>query len=159
MDGVTVARRPVALVAAVVLVLEAFGIVLLNWILSIVVDRQQMSLAGLQPRAMSAGSWIGGALFGLYLLFCAAVLVRVALRDRAPGGFARICLISCAVVHGVLGALAVGLAGWVAFLAMMVVLGLLVLTLVAYGEGRTGDARGSAENPPNGVPPAAPTSA
>lgn len=159
MGGVTVARRPVALVAAVVLVLEACGIVLLNWILSIVVDRQQMSLAGLQPRAMSAGSWIGGGVFGLYLLFCAAVLVRGALRDRAPGGFARICLISCAVVHGVLGALAVGLAGWVAFLAMMVVLGLLVLTLLAYGEGRTGDARGNAENPPNGVPPAAPTSA
>ncbi|MBM4793882.1 hypothetical protein HXP44_17860 [Streptomyces sioyaensis] len=153
------ARRPVALVAAAVLVLEACGIVLLNWILSIVVDRQQMSLAGLQPRAMSAGSWIGGGVFGLYLLLCAAVLVRGALRDRAPAGFARICLISCAVVHGVLGALAVGLAGWVAFLALMVVLGLLVLTLVAYGEGRPGDGRGNAENPPNGVPPAAPTSA
>ncbi|MEU8996651.1 hypothetical protein ACGFSD_10480 [Streptomyces caniferus] len=159
MDGVRVARRPVALAAAVVLVLEAFGIVLLNWILSIVVDRQQMSLAGLQPRAMSAGSWIGGILFGLYLLFCAGVLVRSALRDRAPGGFTRIALISCAVVHGVLGAFAVGLVGWVAFLAMMAVLGLLVLTLMAYGEGPAGDAHGNAENTPNGAPPVAPTSA
>lgn len=135
--GGVMARRPVAWAAAVVLVLEAFGIVLLNWILSIVVDRQQMSLAGLQPRAMSTGSWIAGALFGLYLLFCAVVLIRTAMRDRAPGGFARIALISVAVVHGLLGAFAVGLVGWVAFLAMMVVLGLIVLTLVAYGEGRT----------------------
>ncbi|MCX4636583.1 hypothetical protein OG775_15845 [Streptomyces platensis] len=158
-DGVRVARRPVALAAAVVLILEAFGIVLLNWILSIVVDRQQMSLAGLQPRAMSTGSWVGGILFGLYLLFCAVVLLRCALRDRAPGGFTRIALISCAVVHGMLGAFAVGLVGWVAFLAMMVVLALLVLTLMAYGEGASGDAHGNAENTPNGAPPVAPTSA
>ncbi|MFJ6746939.1 hypothetical protein ACIQNI_01905 [Streptomyces sp. NPDC091266] len=123
-----------ALAAAVMLILEGFGIVLLNWILSIVVDRQQMSLAGLQPRAMSTGAWIAGGLFGVYLLFCAGVLLRCALRDRAPGGFTRIVLISCAVIHGVLGAFAVGLVGWVAFLAMMVVLALLVLTLVAYGE-------------------------
>ncbi len=164
-----VARRPVALVAAVVLVLEACGIVLLNWILSIVVDKQQMSLAGLDPRAMSAGSWIAGAVFGLYLVFCAALLVRTGVRDRAPVGFARIVLISAAVVHGIVGALAVGLAGWPAFLAVMVVLGLLVLTLVAYGEGRapaSGDAAGeppaggpSAGGPPNGPRPAAPGAA
>ncbi|MFI7104649.1 hypothetical protein ACIBK8_35565 [Streptomyces sp. NPDC050161] len=135
MGGVA-ARRPVVLVAAVVLVLEAFGIVLLNWILSIVVDRQRMSLAGLDPGAMTAGAWAGGVVFGLYLLFCAGVLVRTGVRDRAPGGFGRIVLISCAVVHAVVGAFAVGLVGWVAFLAMMVVLGLVVLALVAYGEGR-----------------------
>lgn len=151
------ARRPVALAAAVVLILEAFGIVLLNWILSIVVDRQQMSLAGLQPRAMSAGSWIGGGLFGLYLLFCAGIMIRTALRDRAPVGFTRIALISAAVVHGLLGAFAVGLVGWVAFLAMMVVLGLIVLVLMAYGEERLpqdGDA--APEGAPNGPQPAAP---
>jgi hypothetical protein len=151
----------VALVAAVMLILEGFGIVLLNWILSIVVDRQQMSLAGLQPRAMSAGAWIAGGLFGLYLLFCAAVLLRCALRDRAPGGFTRIVLISCAVVHGVLGAFAIGLVGWVAFLALMVVLALLVLTLVAYGETRrAAEADGGAEGGVggNGTAPA-PTSA
>ncbi len=151
------ARRPVAAAAAVVLILEAFGIVLLNWILSIVVDRQQMSLAGLQPRAMSTGSWVGGILFGLYLLFCAAVLIRTAVRDRAPGGFGRIALISAAVVHGLLGAFAVGLVGWVAFLAMSVVLGLIVLTLVAYGEGRDGqESDGGPEAAPNGPPAAAP---
>ncbi|MFE0193399.1 hypothetical protein [Streptomyces sp. NPDC058989] len=151
------ARRPVAAAAAVVLILEAFGIVLLNWILSIVVDRQQMSLAGLQPRVMSAGSWIGGILFGLYLLFCAAVLIRTAVRDRAPGGFTRIALISAAVVHGLLGAFAVGLVGWLAFLAMSVVLGLIVLTLVAYGEGRGGqESDGGPEGALNGPPAAAP---
>lgn len=157
MGGVNAARRPVALVAAVVLVLEAAGIVLLNWILSIVVDKQQMSMAGLQPGAMSTGTWVAGGLFGLYLLFCALVMLRTGLRDRAPRGFARIVLISCAVVHGLLGAFAVGLVGWVAFLAMMVVLGLIVLTLLAYdapggeAEGEGGTARAT----PNGAPPAA----
>ncbi|MFB6440056.1 hypothetical protein ACFCVY_25325 [Streptomyces sp. NPDC056411] len=153
------ARRPVALAAAVVLVLEACGIVLLNWILSIVVDKQQMSLAGLQPRAMSVGSWAAGGLFGLYLVSCAVILVRAAVRDRAPGGFARIVLISAAVVHGLLGAFAVGLVGWVAFLAMMVTLGLLVLTLVAYGEAgvRGGQgAPGGDGGAPGGPQPAAP---
>ncbi|MCB5911316.1 hypothetical protein [Streptomyces pinistramenti] len=120
------------------LILEAFGIVLLNWILSIVVDRQRMSLAGVEPGAMTAGAWAGAAVFGLYLLFCAGVLVRTGLRDRAPGRLGRVVLISCAVVHGVVGAFAVGLVGWVAFLVMMVVLGLVVLVLVAYGEGRVG---------------------
>jgi hypothetical protein len=36
-------------------------------------------------------------------------------------------------VHGVLGALTVGLVGWAAFAALMAALGLIVLTLVAYG--------------------------
>ena len=41
-------------------------------------------------------------------------------------------LISAAVVHGLLGAATVGLVGWLAFLFMMVVLGLIVWSLVAY---------------------------
>lgn len=126
-------RRPVAAVAALALIAEAFGIVLLNWVLSIVVDRQQMSLAGLDPDAMSTGATVGGILFGLYLLCTAVILLRAAAKDRAPGSLARIALITCAVVHGVIGAVAVGLVGWLAFAAMMVVLALLVLTLVAYG--------------------------
>ncbi|MEU7634974.1 hypothetical protein AB0C11_02660 [Streptomyces sp. NPDC039016] len=151
MGGVVAARRPAALAAAVVLILEAAGILLLNWILSIVVDRQQMSLAGLRPGAMSAGAWAGGAVFALFLLFCAAVLLYGALRDRAPGRLPRLALICCAVVHGVLGALAVGLVGWPAFGAAMVVLALLVLTLVAYGEARP--ARAAAEGTaPGGAP-------
>ncbi|MFF9477732.1 hypothetical protein [Streptomyces sp. NPDC014733] len=149
-------RRPVAVVAAVVLILEAGGIVLLNWILSIVVDRQQMSLAGLRPGAMTAGALAAGALAALFLLGCAALLLRTALRDRPPGTFARIALIVCAVAHAVLGAFSVGMAGWLAFAALMAVLALLVLTLVAYGERPAApDLRTEPEDPA----PAAPTSA
>ncbi|WP_372503028.1 hypothetical protein [Streptomyces rhizoryzae] len=145
------ARRPVALAVALVLVLEAAGFLLLNWIMSIVVARQQMSLAGLRPGAMTAGAWAGGAVCALFLLLCAAVLLRAALRDRAPGRLARIALICCAVLHAVLGALAVGLLGWPAFGAAMVVLALLVLTLVAYGEGRP-DAAPVEDPAPGGAP-------
>ncbi|MEU6663480.1 hypothetical protein [Streptomyces sp. NPDC046821] len=153
------ARRPVAWVAAIVLFAEAIGIALLNWFLGLVVDSQKMSLAGLDPRAMTVSTWIGGGLFGLYLVLCALVLVRSAVRDRAPGGFGRILLISAAVVHGLLGAFAIGLVGWLAFVFMMVVLGLIVLTLVAYdrkdggagsGTGTEGPADGAAGG--NGAP-------
>ncbi|MFI0821662.1 hypothetical protein ACH4TX_40050 [Streptomyces sp. NPDC021098] len=136
------ARRPVAAVAAVTLMLEAVGIALLNWILGLVVDRQQMSLGGLDTDAMSVGTWVGGGVFGLYLLLCGVVLLRMALRDRAPGRFGRILLITCAVTHGVVGAFSVGLVGWPAFVFMMVVLGLVVLSLLAYEP--QGAARGGA---------------
>lgn len=132
-------RRPVAAVGAAVLILEALGIVLVHVFLSMVVDDQQMSLAGLAPRSMSVATVIGGILFGGYLLVCAGVLVHMALRDRAPRDFLRILLISAAVVHGLLGAFSIGLVGWAAFLFMMLVLGLIVWSLVAYGErGREG---------------------
>lgn len=128
-------RRPVAAVTAVVLGVEAIGIVLLHIFLGMVVDDQQMSLAGLQPRSMTLAAVIAGSLFGGYLLVCAAVLTRAAVRDRAPTGFPRILLISAAVVHALLGAFTVGLVGWAAFLFMMLVLGLIVWSLVSYGEG------------------------
>ncbi|WP_372345959.1 hypothetical protein [Streptomyces sp. KL116D] len=150
------ARRPVAWVAAIVLFAEAFGIVLLNWFLGLVVDRQDMSLAGLDPRAMSAGAWIAGGLFGLYLLVCGIVLVRAAVADRAPGGFGRILLISAAVVHGLLGAFAIGLVGWLAFVFMMVVLALIVLTLVAYDRHENTEGGGEKSGP--AAPPAPPAS-
>lgn len=138
------ARRPVAWVGAIVLVGEAVGVALLNWFLGLVVDEQDMSLAGLDPRAMSVGAWIAGALFGLYLALCGLVLARTAARDRAPGGFGRTLLISCAVVHALLGAFAVGLVGWVAFVFMMAVLGLIVLTLMAYDRRPAPEAEGGA---------------
>ncbi|WP_428952671.1 hypothetical protein [Streptomyces sp. cg35] len=149
-----VARRPVAWVAAIVLFVEAIGIVLLNGFLGLVVDRQDMSLAGLDPRAMSVGAWVAGAVFGLYLVLCAFVLARAAATDRSPGGFGRILLISAAVVHGLLGAFSIGLVGWLAFVAMMVVLALIVLTLVAYDRRDStpeGDDKGAAAPP---APPA-----
>ncbi|MFF3061424.1 hypothetical protein [Streptomyces sp. NPDC057909] len=127
-------RRPVAFVAAIVLFGEAAGMVLVNGILATVVDNQEMSLAGLDPAAMSAGAWVMGGVAGLYLVLCGLVLLLTGIRDRAPGRVGRAALISCAVVHGVLGALTVGLIGWAAFVFMMVVLGLIVLTLVAYGN-------------------------
>lgn len=128
------ARRPVAVVAAIVLLVEAVGIVAINGILATFVDNQNMSLADLDPGAMVTGTWVMGGVFGLYLATCGVVFLLMGARDRAPGRIARILLISCAIVHGVLGALTVGLVGWDAFAFLMVVLALIVLTLVTYGK-------------------------
>ena len=91
-------RRPVAVVVAAVLVVEALGVAALNWFLGIVVDRQDMSLAGLDPDMMSTSSKIGGIVFGLYFAFCGLVALLVAVRDRPPAGFGRILLSSAAVL-------------------------------------------------------------
>jgi hypothetical protein len=127
--------RWAGLVGAIILVVEAFGIAWVHWFLGMVVDRQDMSLAGLDPHAMSISTRIMGLLFGLYLATCGFVLLRAALRDRSPSRFGRILLITAAVVHGLLGALSVGLVGWSAFAFMMVVLGLILLTLMTYDDG------------------------
>jgi hypothetical protein len=127
-----VIRRPVAWVVAVVLFAEAFGLAALNWFLGVVVDRQDMSLAGLDPHMMSVSSKIGGIVFGLYFALCGLVALLVALRDRPPAGFGRVLLISAAVVHGLLGAFTWGLVGWTAFLFMVLVLALIVLLLMTY---------------------------
>nr|WP_202513949.1 MULTISPECIES: hypothetical protein [unclassified Streptomyces] len=123
----------VAFIAALVLAVEAVGIVIINVVMGTVVKNQDMSLAGTNPDVMSKGTWVLGGVSGLFLLLCAVILVLAGARDRAPGRVARIVLICCAVVHGVLGALTVGLVGWTAFAWMMAVLGLVVLALVAYG--------------------------
>ncbi|GKQ40977.1 hypothetical protein [Streptomyces sp. A012304] len=125
-------RRPVACVVAVVLFAEALGVAALNWFLGIVVDRQDMSLAGLDPDMMSTSSKAGGIVFGLYFALCALVALLAGVRDRSPAGFGRVLLISAAVVHGLLGAFVWGLVGWKAFLFMMVVLALIVLLLMTY---------------------------
>ncbi|UXY29538.1 hypothetical protein [Streptomyces sp. HUAS TT20] len=140
-------RRPVAWVVAVVLFAEGLGIAALNWFLGVVVDRQEMSLAGLDPDMMSMSSKIGGVVFGLYFALCALVALLVAIRNRAPAGFGRVLLISIAVVHGLLGAFTWGLVGWSAFLFMMVVLGLIVLLLMTYDRQD-----GAAETAPGGAP-------
>ncbi|MEV0240400.1 hypothetical protein AB0I06_10780 [Streptomyces sp. NPDC050674] len=143
-------RRPVAWVVAVVLFAEAIGVAALNWFLGVVVDRQDMSLAGLDPQMMSASSKIGGIAFGLYFALCGLVALLVALRDQRPAGFGRVLLISAAVVHGLLGAFTWGLVGWPAFLFMVLVLALIVLLLMTYdrpaapadaapGGGKSGD--------------------
>ncbi|MFI2759637.1 hypothetical protein ACH5A3_12255 [Streptomyces echinatus] len=154
-----------AWVLAVVLLAEAVFIAALNWLLGVVVDRQDMSLAGLDPDVMATSSKAGGVIFGLYFAFCALVAVLVAIRDRAPAGFGRVLLISAAVVHGLLGAVAWGLVGWTAFGFMVVVLGLIVLLLMTYDraggpEGAAGGAPGQGEDPAaRAEPDAAPAGA
>ncbi|OEV03722.1 hypothetical protein AN216_10395 [Streptomyces oceani] len=128
--------------------------VLIHLFLSMVVDDQQMSLAGLEPRSMTVGTVVGGAVFGGYLLLCAGVLLHMAIRDRPPRHFLRIVLISAAVVHGLLGAFSVGLVGWTAFLFMMLVLALLVWSLVAYGERGGTEGRSAPGHGPGGQGPA-----
>ncbi|MGQ4417806.1 hypothetical protein ACN6LA_004173 [Streptomyces sp. SAS_269] len=146
-------RRPVAWVVAIVLVAEAFVIGALNWFLGMVVERQKMSLAGLDPDVMSTSSKIGGLVFGLYFALCALVALLVAIRDRAPAGFGRVLLISVAVVHGLLGAFTLSLMGWPAFVFMVVMLGLVVLLLVSYDrdggpeQGVSGGAPGAGGDP------------
>jgi hypothetical protein len=132
-----VIRRPVAWVVAVVLFAEALGVAMLNWLMGDLVDAQNMSLAGLDPDAMSMSSKIGGVVFGLYFALSALVALLVAVRDRQPAGLGRVLLISAAVVHGLLGAVAWSLIGRPQFLFMVVMLGLIVLVLVTY-DGRRG---------------------
>ncbi|MFJ8188600.1 hypothetical protein ACIQ8D_02195 [Streptomyces sp. NPDC096094] len=155
-------RRPVAWIVAVVLFVEAVGVAALNWFLGTVVDRQDMSLAGLDPDMMSVSSKVGGVVFGLYFALCGLVALLVALRDRAPAGLGRVLLISAAVVHGVLGAFTWGLVGWHAFLFMILTLALIVLLLMTYdarGEPAAGrrpeDGKGDDGSPVS--PPPAPT--
>jgi hypothetical protein len=157
----------VAWVVAVVLFVEALGVAALNWFLGVVVDRQDMSLAGLDPDMMSLSSKIGGILFGLYFALCGLVALLVAVRNRPPAGFGRVLLVSAAVVHGLLGAFAWGLAGWQAFTFMVAVLALIVLLLMTYDRPvEPADAAPPAQAPaPEGdgdgvapvTPPPAPT--
>ncbi|MER5523764.1 hypothetical protein ABT075_03990 [Streptomyces sp. NPDC002677] len=143
-------RRPVAWIVTVVLLAEALGIAALNWFMGVVVDRQDMSLAGLDPDNMSMTAKIGAVVFGLYFALCALVALLVAIRNRAPAGLGRILLISVAVVHGLLGAVAWSLIGTTAFLAMVVVLALIVLLLMTYDRvesaGAGADADGGADD-------------
>ncbi|MFF0422845.1 hypothetical protein ACFYUJ_00355 [Streptomyces sp. NPDC004520] len=128
------ARRPIALVTAAVLFLEAPGIVAINALMAGFLEAQSMSLAGMDPDAMVAGTWGLGIGSGVALVLCALVALVAGVRDRRPGRLGRGLLIGCAIVHGVLGAVAVGLLGWPAFAFLMTVLGLVALTLVAYGK-------------------------
>ncbi|MFF9819876.1 hypothetical protein [Streptomyces sp. NPDC014006] len=144
-------RRPVAWVVALVLFVEAFGVAGFNWFLGHVVDRQHMSLAGLDPDVMATSSKIGGVVFGLYFLLCGVVALLVAVRNRAPAGFGRIVLVSSAVVHGLLGAFVWGLVGFGAFAFMMVMLGLIVLLLVTY-DAEPAPAEGVGDDAGDGSP-------
>ncbi|MEG8276857.1 hypothetical protein Q5694_11315 [Streptomyces sp. AHA2] len=154
-------RRPVAWIVAVVLFAEAFGVAALNWFLGVVVDRQDMSLAGLDPHLMAVSSKVGGIVFGLYFALCGLVALLVALRDRRPAGPGRVLLISAAVVHGLLGAFTWGLVGPPAFLFMVLVLALIVLLLMTddrpAGPAGAAPEAGRGDGGPPVTPPPAPT--
>ncbi|CAM5425859.1 hypothetical protein [Streptomyces tanashiensis] len=141
------ARRPIALVTAAVLFLEAPGIVAINAVMAGFLEAQSMSLDGMDPDAMVAGTWGLGIASGVALVLCALVALVAGIRDRRPGRLGRGLLIGCAIAHGVLGAVAVALLGWKAFAFLVAVLGLLVLTLVAYGKEHDKEADAHEEAP------------
>ncbi|MFW3461743.1 hypothetical protein [Streptomyces sp. 058-1L] len=141
-------RRAVAIVTALVLFGEAVGIFAINAVLATVTENQNMSLAGMDPKAMSTGTWVLGGVSAVLLIGCGLIPLLAGVRDRSPGRFGRITLIGCAVVHGVLGAVTVGLVGWSAFAFMMVVLALLVFTLLSYGPKDRPEDRVSEEAAP-----------
>ncbi|QIP88529.1 hypothetical protein GLX30_14075 [Streptomyces sp. Tu 2975] len=151
-------RRPVAVVAALVLLIEAVGIVVLNGVMATFVGAQRMSLDGMDPDVMVTATWGLGIGSGLFLALCGVLLLVAGIRDRAPGRFARIALITLAVVHGVLGAVAVGLVGWSAFAFLMVVLGLLVASLIVYGKEQPPAASAGQAGGADGDDPVAPVS-
>ncbi|MEV4679563.1 hypothetical protein [Streptomyces kurssanovii] len=144
--------------AALVLLIEAVGIVVLNGVMATFVGAQQMSLDGMDPDVMVTATWGLGIGSGLFLALCGVLLLVAGIRDRAPGRFARIALITLAVVHGVLGAVAVGLVGWSAFAFLMVVLGLLVASLIVYGKEQPPAASAGPAGSTDGDDPVAPVS-
>jgi hypothetical protein len=147
-------RRPLSAIAGVALLAETLAIVSVNVVLGLAVRRQSMSLAGLAPGAMSTGVWAAGGVFGLYLVVCAVVCLRAAWTGRAPGRLGRLLLVVCAVAQGVLGAAGVGMIGWFAFVAMMVILGLVVATLIVFAPSPAA----AMAAPVAGARPANPTS-
>ncbi|MFD3719983.1 hypothetical protein [Streptomyces sp. NPDC058674] len=145
-------RRLVAAVAAIVLVAEAAVLVLVHLVLGRTTANQSMSIAGSDPDVMSKATYGLGAGMGVFLLLCAVLAAVAAVRDRAPGRLARIVLFTAAAAHGLLGILALALVGWAAFVTMMLILCLLVLTLMLYAagpEGRT-DTEDTPPPPPFG---------
>lgn len=132
------------------LFLEAFGLAFVNWVMGLAVRHQAMSLAGLAPDAMAAGAWVAGGLLAVFLITCAVVLGRAARHDRRPGRAGRLLLVAAAVLHVVLGAAVVGLLGWPAYVLMMLIFGLIVLSLLLYA---------GVEEPAAAPPPVAPAAA
>ncbi|MEU3773722.1 hypothetical protein AB0F11_11065 [Streptomyces sp. NPDC032472] len=127
-----VLRRAVAGLASAVVAAEALLLALVHFVLGRTTRNQSMSVAGADPDVMSMATYAMGAAIAAFLLLCAVLLAVTAVRDRPPGGFARVVIVTAAVTHGVLGALAAALVGWGAFAATMLILCLLVLTLALH---------------------------
>ncbi|WP_309144275.1 hypothetical protein [Streptomyces sp. BR123] len=130
MDAVL--RRLVAGLAAAALAAEGVLLALVHFVLGRTTHNQSMSIAGSDPEVMAVGTYVLGAALGGFLLLCAVLLAVAAVRDRAPGRFARVVLITAAVAHGLLGALAVSAVGWGAFAVTMAILCLIVLALTLH---------------------------
>ncbi|MGR4883171.1 hypothetical protein ACIPUC_27705 [Streptomyces sp. LARHCF249] len=141
-------RRLVAGLAAIVLVAEAAVLVFVHIVLGATTANQSMSIAGSDPDVMSKATYGLGAGMGAFLVLCAVLCALTAVRDRAPRGFARAVLITAAVTHGLLGTLSVVLVGWGAFVVMMLILCLLVLTLTLYAAPRGAGAQDAPAAPP-----------
>ncbi|WP_431782818.1 hypothetical protein [Streptomyces chumphonensis] len=146
-------RRPVAAATAVVLILEGLGLVAVHWVLSLFVRGQSMSLDGLDPDHTVWGVRAAGLALGGFVALCGVLVLLTAVRDRPPGRAARGALIGCAVTHGVLGAVALGLVGWGAFVALMAALAFVVLNLLSYPappSAGTGPVSGGPRGPQGG---------
>ncbi|MFE5208601.1 hypothetical protein [Streptomyces sp. NPDC056600] len=145
-------RRTVGFVLAVAMFAEAAGVAWLNWFLAMMVQNQQMSLAGLDPDMVARSSRVGAVLFALFFVGCGVLVVVSTVRNRAPGRFGTGVLVTVAVVHGVLGAAAFALVGVKAFAVLAAVLVLILLFLSSPGRPRAAGpdaASGSgAEQPP-----------
>ncbi|WP_328927311.1 hypothetical protein OG429_23950 [Streptomyces sp. NBC_00190] len=137
-------RRLVAGLAAIALAAEAAVLVLVHIVLGTTTANQSMSIAGSDPDVMSKATYALGAGMGAFLLLCAVLAAVAAVRDRAPGAFAHVVLVTAAVTHGVLGILAVVLVGWGAFAVTTLILCLLVLTLMLYAAPPESASAGSA---------------
>jgi hypothetical protein len=154
-----VVRRTVGFVLAVAMFAEAAGVAWLNWFLAMVVEGQQMSLAGLDPDMVARSSRVGAVLFALFFVGCGVLVAVLAIRNRTPGRLATGLLVTVAVVHGVLGAAAFALVGVKAFAALAVVLVLVLLFLTSPGRPRATGPAASATGPGAEQPPAAPSGA
>ncbi|WP_251053894.1 hypothetical protein [Streptomyces sp. ISL-66] len=132
---------------AVVLVVEAAVLGFVHIVLGRTTENQSMSIAGMDPDVMSKATYAMGAGMAGFLLLCAVLLAVAAVRDKAPGTFPRVVLVTAAVTHGLLGALVVGLVGWGAFAVMMLILCLLVLSLMLYAAQGPDGARGTGGDP------------
>jgi hypothetical protein len=126
-----------AVATVLLLALEALFFAGVGLLLGLAVRVQNMSLGGLSPGAMAVGAWVGMGLLAAFLLVVAVVLARTAWSGGAMGRPTRILLIVCAVLHGVLAAVLLALNGVVAFVAMLVMVGLLVMVLLIPPAGPT----------------------
>ncbi|WP_035844289.1 hypothetical protein [Kitasatospora azatica] len=122
-------RKVVLTAAAVVLLVESVVVGLVGLILGVAASRQHMSVGGLSSSRMAMGSWIGQGVLAVFLLVCAVLVVLSAGREAVRPAV-RILLLVCAVLNGVLAALAVALSGWAAFGLLIVLTGVLVLAVM-----------------------------